>query len=348
MHAGTARTVAAAWVQRHASAATWFRGAYFAGSATALPDDADLAPTSDLDVFIVTAEAEPPMKLGKFLHDGVRIEVSYVTSEKLAAAEQVLAHYHLAEAFRRDSIIADPTGHLRRLVAEVAGRFAQEAWVRRRCAHARQGAEQYVAAIDPGAPWRDQVTSWLFGAGVTTHVLLVAALRNPTVRLRYLRAREVLQAYSHQDFYPELLGLLGCLQLSPARVSHHVNALARTFDTAAAALKTPYRFASDISPAGRPLAIDGSLELIRSGCHREAIFWIVATFARCHTILAADAPAVGRALEPDFSAVLADLGIASTEDLVAGGEAVRRLLPRVLETAESILAVHPDILRDAP
>ena len=35
-----------------------------------------------------------------------------------------------------------------------------------------------------------------------------------------------------------------------------------------------------ITPAARPIAIDGSRELIEAGAHREAVFWIVATFAR--------------------------------------------------------------------
>ncbi|MEG6590270.1 hypothetical protein [Paenibacillus barengoltzii] len=81
---------------------------------------------------------------------------------------------------------------------------------------------------------QNQVLGWLFPTGVTTHVLLTAALRNPTIRLRYLRAREVLEAYGHREVYAELLQLLGCTQLTARRTEAHLKVLERTFDTAAA------------------------------------------------------------------------------------------------------------------
>jgi len=340
---GSARAAAAEWVRRHAGREPWFRGAYFSGSTVGLPEDAELPVGSDVDVMIVRAEAEPPPKLGKFMYRGALLEVTYLSWPRLASVEEVLRSYHLAAGLRVDTIIADPSGELRALQRQVARHFADPQWVRLRCAGARTGIENNLRAIDPAAPWRDQVTSWLFGTGVTTHVLLVAALRNPTVRLRYLRARDVLVDYGHADLYVELLYLLGCAEMTPQRVQHHVADLARTFDAAAAAFKTPYRFSSDITAAARPIAIDGSRELIRTGCHREAVFWIVATFGRCHTILAADAPDVQRALAPAFDAIVADLGITSSDDLLRRAEAVTQFLPRLWETTEAILAANPDI-----
>ncbi len=344
---GAARSMASDWVRRNVAAEPWFLGAYFAGSTTTLPDDADVPPTSDVDVFIVNADASPPVKRGKLIHGGLRIEVSPIAADRLASPEAVLEDYHLAEAFRRDGIICDPSGRLRPLQAEVARCFTQEAWVRLRCEHARGRCLEYLDSLDAKPAWHDQVTAWLFGTGITTHVLLVAGLRNPTVRLRYLRARDVLATYGRSEVYAELLELLGCVDLSAERVRSHAAALARTFDLAAAALRTPYAFASDISPVGRPLTIDGSMDLIRNGDHREAIFWIVATFARCRAVLAADAPQLGRELAPDFDGLLADLGITSSTDLIHRAAQVRRFLPRLWETAESILAAHPDIVRQA-
>lgn len=341
----SARAAAVEWVMGHAAGEPWFRGAYFGGSTAELPDEAELAPASDVDTFVVTAAAEAPPKLGKFVYRGALLEVTYLPWGLLASAEAVLGHYHLAGAFRRDAIIADPTGGLRAVQAEVSRHFAEEAWVRRRCAHARRGSENGLGAIDASAPWHEQVTTWLFGTGVATHVLLVAALRNPTVRLRYLRAREVLVEYGQADLYPGLLALLGCAEMTAERAEHHLRELARTFDAAAAAFKTPYRFGSDISAAARPISIDGSRALIRSGRHREAVFWMVATFGRCHAILAVDAPDVGRALAPGLQAMVADLGITCTDDLLRWAEAALRFLPRVWETAEAIMGSNPGVVR---
>jgi len=218
--------------------------------------------------------------------------------------------------------------------------------VRRRCEDARRKAETGLQGIDPAAPWPDQVTAWLFPTGVTTHILLVAALLNPTVRLRYRAVREALVAYGHASLYQDLLRLLGCAELTPQRVDHHLRALARTFDTAAAAAaRTPFFFSSDITPTARPIAIDGSRDLIQAGLHREAVFWIVATFARCHKILAVDAPwDAQRALAPAFDDILADLGIASTDDLLTRAASVIQFLPAVWAAAEAILSANPNIL----
>jgi hypothetical protein len=342
---GAARRAAADWVARHAAGRPWFRGAYFAGSMPGLAEDARIDPASDLDVHLVTAEADPPLKPGKIVHSGALLDVSYIPARLVASAREVLGHYHLAGAFRIDAILADPSGELRRLQAEVARHFAEDAWVRGRCAHALGNSESRLRAIDAAAPWHEQVTAWLFGTGVTTHVVLVAALRNPTVRLRYLRAREVLAEYGRSDIYAEMLRLLGCADMPAARAEHHLAELAQTFDAAAAALRTPYSFGTDISASARPISIDGSRALIAAGDHREAVFWIVATFGRCHAVLATDAPDVLRARAPAFDALLADLGIGSTADLQRRAGQVLRFLPAVAETAEAIMAANPAVVR---
>ncbi len=344
MKVGAAREAAVDWVTRHARRQDGFRGAYVSGSTVGLPADVELPTGSDVDVVVVTSQAEPPLKLGKFMHRGALLEVTYLPWRRIASVDDVLASYHLAGGFRVDTVMADPTGDLRRLQVQVSRLFAERAWVRRRCEDARQKAEHGLRSIDTATPWHDQVTAWLFPTGVTTHVLLVAALRNPTVRLRYLAAREVLVAYAHASLYQDLLRLLGCAELTPQRIEHHLLALARTFDAAAAAARTPFFFSSDITPDARPIAIDASRDLIRTGRHREAVFWIVATFARCHKILAVDAPPdVQRALAPAFDDILADLGITSTDDLLARAASAIRFLPTVWATTEAILSTNPEI-----
>lgn len=347
MKVGSARIAATEWVMQHASRENGFRGAYFSGSTIGMPDDAELSVGSDIDVVIVIEEAEPPLKLGKFIYRGTLVEVTYLSWNQLASVEEILMSYHLAGSFRTDTIIADPTGHLRNLQTEVSRHFAERTWVRRRCENAGQRIENGLRAFNTSAPLHDQLTSWLFPTGVTTHVLLVAALKNPTVRLRYPAARNVLMEYGCADLYPDLLKLLGCAHLTPQCVEHHLDELARTFDAAAAAAKTPFFFSTDITAAARPIAIDGSRELIRAGCHREAVFWIAATFARCHKILEADAPPeLQRSLAPALDALIADLGITTTGDFIRRAEDVRQFLPRLWETTEAILLANPGIVSD--
>lgn len=339
----SARKAAIHWVNHCAVGEDWFRGAYFSGSTVGMLDDQELPTASDVDVVVVTAHAEPPLKLGKFIYQGALLEVTYLPWDLFTSAEEVLASYHLAGSFRVNTIIADPTGYLGQLQRKVSHHFSEREWVLRRCRNVRKKIEGGLQGIDPGAPFHQQVMAWLFSTGVTTHLLLVAALRNPTVRLRYLKAREVLEEYGCADLYPRLLELLGCLHMTPHLMEQHLDGLTRTFDATAAVARTPFFFSTDITPEARPIAIEGSRELIRTGNHREAVFWMVATFARCHTILAADAPDLEKRLAPDFRRMTADLGISSSEDILGRAREVLEFLPRLWETAEAILAANPDV-----
>src|SRR5690349_18742821 len=123
MKIGTARDAAVEWVTRNASRQAWFRGAYFSGSTIGMSADAELPAASDIDIVVVTTEAEPPVKLGKFLYRGTLLEVTYLPWKLYASAENVLSSYHLAGSFRLNTIIADPTGHFAGLQAKVSRLF---------------------------------------------------------------------------------------------------------------------------------------------------------------------------------------------------------------------------------
>ncbi|WP_342575697.1 hypothetical protein [Paenibacillus sp. FSL M8-0142] len=344
MNVGSARAAAADWVLQHAGSEPGFMGAYFSGSTVGKPDDAEIAPSSDIDVVVVTDRAEPPMKPGKFRYQDALIEVTYLSWQDLASPERVLSSHHLAGSFRVDTLIADPSGQLRKLQAAVARQFADRAWVMRRCESVRERIITGLRSIQKDAPWHQQVTSWLFPTGITTHLLLVADLRNPTVRLRYLAARDVLRAYGYDEVYSELLELLGCQLMTQNQALGHLEGLARTFDAASAVAKTPFFFSSDITPEARPIAIDGSRELIAQGNHREAVFWMVATYARCHAILAADAtPELQQEYRPAFDSLLADLGITGRDDLFSRAELALQYLPKLWKVTEDILAVNPNV-----
>jgi hypothetical protein len=335
MRVGTARTIAAEWVARHARGDAAFRGAFFSGSTLSLPSEAELPRTSDVDVVVLTTANDTPPKLGKLRYRDVLLEVTFAPWHEYVPVEHVLGSYHLAGSFRVDA--------LRTLHTRVAQDFADRRWVRRRCEDARRRVEERLRAIDPAAPEHQQVMAWLFPTGVTTHVLLVSAMRNPTVRLRYLKARQVLAEYGLFAVYPDLLELLGCESWSRSRTEQHMRMLERTFDATVHVARTPFFFSGDITAAARPIAIDGSWRLIDDGNHREAVFWIIATFARCHTILAIDAPERHEALLPALRDALADLGINGAADIPRRADRTLRYLPRLWQTTETIMAANPGI-----
>lgn len=346
MQVGYARAAAADWVLRHAQDRPGFRGAHLSGSTVALPDDAELPATSDVDVLIVTAATceDSPIKTGKLWHRGVLLDIGRVPEQQLRSPEQILGSYRLAGSFRTDRIIADPTGRLHRLQAAVAADFARSHWVRTRCDEARRIIEERLAGIRPGTPFHERVTGLVFAAGGTAHLPLVAALSNPTVRLRYLAARDVLAGYRLDEHYRLLLELLGCADLTRQTVGRQLHGLTATFDAAAAVARTPFAFSSDVTPAARHIAIDASRQLIDCGDHREAVFWIVATYARCHAILAVDAPDLHRQLAPMFLATMADLGMRSAADIERRAGLIRDELPRVRQLATTIMSANPEVV----
>ncbi|GII64751.1 hypothetical protein Skr01_48360 [Sphaerisporangium krabiense] len=320
MKIGEARAVAARWVAGHR--VPGFAGAYISGSVAWAPVDAELPATSDVDVVIVVRGEVPP-KLGKFRHEGLLLEVSYAPSQP---AEQVLASPALAPGLSRGVLVSDPDGSLAALHAAVARDFAHPRWVRARCA-ALEARIETLAGLDTGRPLAARALAWAFPASLPTLVVLTAAGVNPTVRRRYVAAREVLASHGRAGFHEELLAWLGCENLSRSRVAAHLERLADVYDRVPYDPARPY--GSDLTPEARHISIDGTRELVDQGLHREATWWIVVTFARCLTF----APHGAAALEE----LLDDLGVGTPETMRHRARAALAGLPRLRRVRETLL-----------
>lgn len=339
-----AREAARRWVSEEAADLPGFDGAFFTGSINRLADEVPFPESSDVDVIVVFTDTEPPRSPGKFVYRGVLLEASHIRIEWFPTPESALGNYHMAHAMNEPGIIADPSGRLSEVHKVVSENFAKRRWVRGRVENARGNALRFLDSVDDSEDFHDRVTGWLFGTSVTTHMLLVAGLENPTVRKRYAAASELLERYGRPDFREALLELLGCRYMRRKRVSYHLDALTGAFDAAKKVIRTPFFFASDISDVARPIAIGGSREMIEAGLHREAVFWIAATYARCRKILHHDAPPeMKMGFDTGFRTLLEDLGISSNDDLRRRVEWARAFLPRVYEVAEEIMAADPDI-----
>lgn len=343
MRAGEARRIAADWVRRYAEGRAGFRGALFSGSILDLADDAELAPTSDVDVLVVINAEALPEKLGKILLDGVIVEVTYVAWVTLRDVDLVARTFYLAPSFRRDMIISDPTGRLRHIQRSVAATFGDPAASRLRCASVMQrlnagqlGLQQARRAQPPPALC-DLLLSWLFPASLPAVVVLVAAGRNPTVRLRYLRARSVLAEHGLAGAYEDLLGLIGCAAVSAQAARDHLGGLSDAFDAAAGTVGANVAYASDISPQARPIAITGTVELIDAGFPREAVFWLMVTFARSLHILHRAQPSAAEHDRALRAAATELLGVSDRADVFAAAARLESSLPMIRDMADAII-----------
>jgi hypothetical protein len=289
--------------------------------------------------------AELPKGPGKFRFRDVVLEASWIPAHELRSPDLVLGNYHLAGSFRTaDHILLDPSGALGELVPTVSRDFAKRPWVAQRVDHAMGKITSGLASWGSSSPVHQQVLSWIFPTGVTTHVLLLAGLRNATVRQRYVAVRDLLAEYDRLELHDELLDLLGCAGLGPARVGDHLDALVTVFDAVKDRSSSRFPFAADLTELGRPIAIDGSRDLIARGDHREAVFWIVVTYSRCLAVLHTDLPDLERdAFDDGYRALLDDLGIGSHRDLQERRERLIAFLPRVREVADQIMTANPDI-----
>lgn len=341
MNVAGAKGAARRWVDRVARGLPGFRGAFFHGSINGMADDELLPSSSDVDVGVVYAGPEP--KLGKVWWDGVLVEGAAISLERLETPEQLLADYRLCPSFRTDGIIADPTGHLARVQREVGSRFAERRWVLARCEDAKSNCLRYSGWLDEAAAYPLQATCWLFAEGALSHVLLTAGMRNPTVRRRYSAVRELLASVGRTDVHERFLALLGCEAMPRARVEHHLLRMTEAFDGAVSVIRSDFPFGSSISEAARPVAVGGSRELVQCGEHREAVFWIGATYARCMAVLRADGThRMAEELEPGLRDLMKDLGVETFEDMQRRAREVEAFLPELMGVAEALVSANPD------
>ena len=274
-----ARAAAASWVRAGGGTA-----AFLTGSTLGRRDDDVLPRDSDLDI-IVVADGPEPFKVGKLTYQGVRLDVSYLAAAALADPDAIARTHYLAPSFATTEAILVDDGRLRHLAEIIAPRFAEPAMIRARCADVTTRMESGLARVGPSGSWAEQVQGWIFPISLPTQVLLVAALRPPTVRLRYLRVRELLRERGRPDLYAVLLDLLGCRDLDPDTVHDHLGVLDHAFAAAAGCPGTGFAFVTDITEPMRDATVGATRRLAASGDHREAVFWLMVTLVRCQLIL---------------------------------------------------------------
>jgi hypothetical protein len=343
MRIDQAREAARHWLIENAESIAGFCGAYTAGSTNWLRGDAELPATTDLDIMVVVDRTNAG-KRHKFLWQGILLEVSYLSRDQFQSPQSILGDYHLAPSFVTTRILLDPAGSLTALLETVRREYAKQPWVSARCTNARNKILQNLNSIDAEAPLHDQLIALLFAAGIACHVLLVAGLRNPTIRARYAPVRELLADYGHIGVHESLLELLGVARMNQGRVAEHLATLTEIFDRAANAIATPFPFAADIREDARAVTIGGSVEMIERGYHRAAMFWIAVTHSRCQKVILSDAPEhMTQTFRNGYRDLVTDLGLSCAVDVRRRAAEIERFLPKVWEVAQSITAANPEV-----
>lgn len=334
-----AKRIAKKWVTEEAADLPGFIGAYLTGSILQMSNSDTFPDCSDIDIFVVIDSETLPEKRGKFIYEKALLEVNFIAANALSDTQKILSDYHLAGAFAVPSALLDPTGLLGALQRDVSAEFAKPEWITKRCIDARSRARNFLEMFRTNTELHDQVTSLFFAAGVTTHMLLVAAGANPTIRRRYVACRKILAQHHQLALHEQLLATLGSANLIKSQVLVHLEALEDCFDLACAVLKTPYQFAQDMTSQARVIAIDGSGEMIEDGYYRESVFWIIAIFSRCRAVIFADGtPSQLEQLDQKYWALLNELGLSNQQDMADRAHQIERDIDLCWQTAQQIIA----------
>jgi len=147
----------------------------------------------------------------------------------------------------------------------------------------------------------------------------------------------VLQEHGFGDFEGRLEDALGCRGMTAEELLPHMDALERTYYRAmnTNGPSENYAFRSDIRPDVQAAAIGGTRALLLGAHPSDAVFWMMATFARCMIVLRMDDMNAYAASLPDMQAFAAALGVGDEKSV-----ADRQLLAwRTLEEAEQITRI---------
>lgn len=328
------------WVRAHVGEFPGLVGAYISGSFLGAQPGGLWPASSDMDIMLVFEPGACPPKMGKRREKGVLLELSCLDAKELAPLEHVLSTHYLAYALNAGAILYDPQGILGRVHRQVQAEYARRPWVLARCESFYNRIKQGVQGFCPdhmGLP--QMVNGWAFTTGIACFPILLADLQNCTVRKRYPAARQVLEAYGLVGFYPQLLSLLVPEPLGQACLAGHMRQLEETFRLACgtAGASASYPFRQDITPEGAAIALGGSWELLDTPHPEDAVFWMLATFARCHIIFEMDGPGLGARRLPALWAFLKDLGIGCKGDFAVRLKAVLDFLPALRGAVGEIL-----------
>ncbi len=336
-----AARLAEAFVRAEAARYPGFFGAYLAGSILQLTAADTLPDGSDVDVVLVF-EDPAVYPHNKLEYGGILLEASALPASVFSDAETVLTTHYLAWAMAHGRILLDLSGTLLCRHREAAALWQSGKYLRaRRDGFLTQLAEG-AASCPQDAPLQDKVTAWAFGAGIATFPILTAAGKNCTVRRRFSAVRTVLDAYGEMEFYARLTALLTGPTCFAAQLAPHMEALEAVFRCACASTgpSETWRFRCEIRPALFGAAIEDTRRILRSPFPQDAVFWMLATFARCMTVLWMDDAVAWRAWLPALRAFLAVLGIHSDADFAARRAQLTALLPEIHALTERMLAAR--------
>jgi hypothetical protein len=341
MNAGQARSIAEQWVTEELAR---FPGevlcVFTHGSINWLADEDPFSPSSDLDLVVVVPKVDPARhRPCKRPYGGIAVEAFYVPHEWLLSTDALLADFRLAPNVVHGKVLFDPDRIMDGLRAVMAPELARRHWVRLRCRSVRDHALPVISAFERSDSliYLNAVTCLAVRA--MAQMVLLADLKNPTVKKALVKARDVFSAYDMAEEQRRLLHLFGAAELDDDSIlvaSRHCH---QTLDEACHWLRTPFIGDNCVTVYSRPSLDVDVPACVAEGTGREIFSWVVTLYAHAMIALENDAPAaVAAAAKQVYLGDMASIQAATPAQARAQMLACRPGLERMVDLCDDIIA----------
>lgn len=300
---GDAIAIATSWTQ---SAPLNHFAAFIGGSSATRPLDSPYDASSDVDCYVVIDGEPPEGKIGKIVVEGVLLDVTWIPWNQVKSAKN---HAVVSSLINFGLVIFDTDDRLTNVQRQIRETFLLPSAIETRLTDMRQRIRGGLSADSSHLCCAEQVMNWIFPATLVTHIPLIAACAPLTVRKRFVAAKRVMAPKE----YEALLALFGFHDVTVDETQAWLNLTDRILSENQTLAESSTRFwAGDIRTDARNIAINGSQQLIDAGLHKEALYWIIATCARCLTVRS-DANMPPSAHDAEVKAMLKNLGLSTAE-----------------------------------
>ncbi len=334
------RDISRAWVEEQFADRPEFVGAHLMGGINELPPEAEFPTYSDVDMSVVI-EGEGTRWPSDMHHRGLMLEYGFESADDYRSVETLITNPSLAPNLVMDSILVDPQQVLTKAHAFIAKAFKRRRWVQARCDdEKRNRIEPYIAAMDPN----DVGANLWFTCTALAGYLAVATLQRPTHRKALIRSRNILEAKQALHLQDALLDLYGCAAWDKVQVKNCLQGAMAAFDLAVQIHQTPHIGDFKLKPYLRPYFADATQAMIDAGDHREAVPWIMVTYAISALTISADGSDDEREqfVNNGFRPALSQLGLTSAADWADRANRARQVADSIYQFCDDIIAAYPD------
>lgn len=338
---------AKAWAEEQGRGIPGFHGAFVAGSLARMPGDTELERWRDVDVVMLTRE--PKAVLAVRLepeHEGFILESSCLGAEPFLSAETILSTPEHVDNIAAGRILVDPTGELHRLHERVSAEHTRRHWVKARLEFERKLLmERLDQAASKAGNHGERLVHFHMAMVSLTALIPVAHNQPLTLRRRFVQMGELLEQQGRAELHEEALRLIGCAHLTREAVEQYVADFSQAFDRAVQVKRITVPYDYKFRAHLRPYYVEGTLDMVRAGRHREATFWLFGFYYLASLVLMSDAPAEEKLLyKQRCDRFFQDLDLTPSADWAGKLERARALAGRFIEAAEEAIQRNPALV----